>query len=1204
MVLGGSRDGDRDQDNDSGNDNINSNNTSINLSVTATPQARRIIMDGDGDGAPSSSADSSPRHKTDEKLGEHGAAEETGKIGVKSNTTIKFDDSSAESTPRRSKSAHQDRSSPGMKSPGSSTNTPGRGGQDLSSLDMKASWGESSTGGGSAKGSPESSTSQEGQTGYKCAFKAGAGMLADPVKIAREREKEERVRQARERLMEERRKKLEELREQQRIAQENRERQLEMRRQKIEDLRRRDSERRAAVEERRRIKEETERARRESILQKAEERVARYEAWKAGGRKGGRGHVLGFGSATPRDICQRLERPRRSSSQSALGPRSPNGSDMGSVRPQRRALSACSAVRRHYCVDMNRMGPSPFVTSTSSSNHHSMAASMPSPVRLRDRAGGGPRKQRPNSVATSMPSFLGGEPARSPRSKSTDRGGRDRSKARSSSRREKSKEALDKSKDGDQEEGKDGATKEKKTPSRVSLSFFDRLATPKFSKKDPVDQSPREAPPKKDTPILRLSPRKAYSTSNLSAIKKRSSLGPSKPSPSSGKDSTTPARRAPSRDSPRTRQSTGPSTPHASSTRAVSPASKRNIAPPEAKSGSSSPRITPPPTSSPSVSSSPSHHPTPTVDASASAASEDGTVPATSSPAPRTAPSSTQDITAEEYKARLAEKRRQAREKAEREAEEERKRQEEERRLEEERRREEEEEERRQEEEALRLAEEARKAEQERLERAIEAEEKRKKEEAERLEAERIAKEEAERKAKEEAERLHREQQERARREEEERLQRKKKLEMIMKRVKPDAGGSSSAENSPLKVTGGTPTMSQANSSQVSPTEGEEKPLVESSRPASSPEEEAVGTPQEGQAIEPISDAMMSSFYVQEGDDSPLTNSTTAASGVVRSASSGDILDSPNEEGPREGNAVSSSQLNTSSSSLTSTPTKTDVDGESSKPRFKSPLLQQLVENKGTNGGDSSTPKFKSPLLQNLLGKTRVGARMGLSASMGDLSPNKEVAGGTGQSALSSSNDNSTSNSLMTTSMIGGINSSSVKELERQEQGEVDKDEDTSLHQKHSISNGVRFDGEDNGDFSHKKDDAPGTPSNGVLMGDSALGSSIGFTMGQSSQSVISNGHHKTLNLDMDDSSISLHSVDESVGPTSVQPPSTVFEAEEGAEQQQGPTGPQGDGQSQFDEVIDLLDTSSSSASASNKASAPIIAFEESRRPDVTESLS
>ncbi|GFO33382.1 39S ribosomal protein l23, mitochondrial, partial [Plakobranchus ocellatus] len=543
---------DRDQD-------TNSNNMSV-----ASPLARRIIMDGDGDGAPSSSAGSSPRHQKD-NIDNGGSDEGGGKM--KEKTSIKFDDSSAESTPRRSKSANQDRSSSGAKSPANTT--PGRGGHDLSSLDMKASWGETSTGGGSVKDSPSSSTSQDSKTGYKVAFKAGAGMLADPTKIAREREKEERVRQARERLMEERRKKLDELREQQRIAQENRERQLEMRRQKIEDLRRRDSERRAAVEERRRLKEETERARRESILQKAEERVARYEAWKAGGRKGGRGHVLGFGSATPRDICQRLERPRRSSSHSALGQRSPNGSDMGSVRPQRRALSACSAVRRHCCVDMNRMGmfgggvgmgggggtprhlsmstsvlyhtrkpefssmsalskankpeatvgPSPYMTSTPVSGNYppsTMVASMPSPVKLRDR---GQRKQRPNSVATSMPSFLGGEPARSPRSKSTDRGGRDRSKARSGSRRDKGKDIADKAKDEDQEDGKDGSAKPKKT-SRVSLSFFDRLATPKYSKKDAPESSPRDTPSKKDTSGPRLSPRKAYSTSNLATVKK------------------------------------------------------------------------------------------------------------------------------------------------------------------------------------------------------------------------------------------------------------------------------------------------------------------------------------------------------------------------------------------------------------------------------------------------------------------------------------------------------------------------------------------------------------------------------------------------------------------------------------------------------------------------------------------------------------
>ena len=38
--------------------------------------------------------------------------------------------------------------------------------------------------------------------------------------------------------------------------------------------------------------------------------------------------------------------------------------------------------------------------------------------------------------------------------------------------------------------------------------------------------------------------------------------------------------------------------------------------------------------------------------------------------------------------------------------------------------------------------------------------------------------------------------------------------------------------------------------------------------------------------------------------------------------------------------------------------------------KFKSPLLQKLVDNKQTENGD--TPKFKSPLLQNLMGKKRL----------------------------------------------------------------------------------------------------------------------------------------------------------------------------------------------------------------------------------------
>uniref|UniRef100_A0A0L8GYC4 GIY-YIG domain-containing protein n=1 Tax=Octopus bimaculoides TaxID=37653 RepID=A0A0L8GYC4_OCTBM len=185
---------------------------------------------------------------------------------------------------------------------------------------------------------------------------------------------------------------------------------------------------------------------------------------------------------------------------------------------------------------------------------------------------------------------------------------------------------------------------------------------------------------------------------------------------------------------------------------------------------------------------------------------------------------STQDITEEEYKIKLAEKRRQAREKAEREAELERQRQEELRRQEEERIRLEEEEQRRLEEESIRLAAEGRLAEEERLRKAIEAEEQRKKEEADRLELERKQKEEAEKKAKEEADRLEKERVERAKKEEEERLARKKRLEMIMKRVKtePNVVDTVKVESS-TKSAQSSPSRSSNSSTELSPDERQEE---------------------------------------------------------------------------------------------------------------------------------------------------------------------------------------------------------------------------------------------------------------------------------------------------------------------------------------------------------------------------------------------
>ncbi|KAK3585148.1 hypothetical protein CHS0354_034281 [Potamilus streckersoni] len=185
----------------------------------------------------------------------------------------------------------------------------------------------------------------------------------DPSKKDKDKEREEKIRQAREKLAEERQRKIDEMKEQQRLAQEKRERQLELRRKKIEELKSREEERRQAVGDRRKKFEETDRAKKEAILQKAKERLTRYEQWKTmGRRKGGRSLQYAFGSATPREVCQPLERSRRSSSHSTLMRCSPEGSDSDSFY-HRRAVSACSVVRRHCCIDINRLTGTGMLTS-------------------------------------------------------------------------------------------------------------------------------------------------------------------------------------------------------------------------------------------------------------------------------------------------------------------------------------------------------------------------------------------------------------------------------------------------------------------------------------------------------------------------------------------------------------------------------------------------------------------------------------------------------------------------------------------------------------------------------------------------------------------------------------------------------------------------------------------------------------------------
>ncbi|VDI12256.1 Hypothetical predicted protein [Mytilus galloprovincialis] len=246
----------------------------------------------------------------------------------------------------------------------------------------------------------------------------GKVLAIDHVKKEKEKEREDKIRQQKEKLAEERQKKLEEMKEQQRLAQEKREKQLELRRLKIEELRRRDDERRHAVEERRRRQETEEMARRESIIQKSAERITRFEQWKASGRKGA-----------------------------------------GNGPPPTRPKSS---------INLNTKEN----------------------IKLRERST--PRKPRPSSVATSMPSFMHVEsPSPKMRSKSSDRVKRDKSKGavppQPKFTPKKEKDALNK-----QEKSNDKKDDKKKFDPRILLA-----EKRKAEQQKKAEEAKREGSPEK-----------------------------------------------------------------------------------------------------------------------------------------------------------------------------------------------------------------------------------------------------------------------------------------------------------------------------------------------------------------------------------------------------------------------------------------------------------------------------------------------------------------------------------------------------------------------------------------------------------------------------------------------------------------------------------------------------------------------------------
>ncbi|CAG5121997.1 unnamed protein product, partial [Candidula unifasciata] len=404
--------------------------------------------------------------------------------------------------------------------------------------------------------------------------------------------------------------------------------------------------------------------------------------------------------------------------------------------------------------------------------------------------------------------------------------------------------------------------------------------------------------------------------------------------------------------------------------------------------------------------------------------------------------------------------------------------------------------------------------------------------------------------------------QEKVRKEDEERLERKKRLEMIMKRVKADTDSQPKSDG-PTKSVSMYSSVTHLSSSQSSPEEEQEKSVVSSEIS----DEEVNGSPvAEGSAVEVYSAAMTTSF-MQDFEDADMTASTSSStSTVTRSVSSGNILDGQSSRSETH-------QQDTEDrlpKSADTTPLKPEVTVVSSapssetKPRFKSPLLQHLV---GNNGADSEGPKFKSPLLQNLLGKTRVGARMGLSASTGDLSRSKEP---------SSQSQAEMFNSQSSLSVLSKDSSISSTDVITQGHGHEPASSDGYMF------NGV---GKDSGDAqppgSSSKplfDSSPAESSRlyTPVMSDSALGSSIEMHGDGMSQSVLVNGHHKLPG--MEDSSISLFSVDQAVTKSASATFETEFERPAVT-----PSTHDDDNDGQFDDLI-------------NFGEAPVRGFEESSR--------
>ncbi|XP_069984050.1 ensconsin isoform X29 [Penaeus vannamei] len=833
------------------------------------------------------------------------------------------------------------------------------------------------------------------------------------------KDREERVRQLREKQQLEKQQKLEELKEQGHqskaaAAQKFREQQENERRRRLEDMRLRDADRRSQVEERKRIIQQAEQDRREAVLRKTAEREQRLESKRRNEKSN---IVFAFGSSTPRmldpkDSASTFWGSRRATSttnvhlaDTNISRRASEGGDMDLSR--KRATSAHSLDRKpedktptnssqsRFCVwefgdnftalgpanqtsggSGNLASPSPATTPTSSTCYSRRTASVftgagctfgGEDLMTRSMTAAIPASaaRRRTDLMPAMPSLRdsSGSTRSSPRHRSPVSVG-----STSSTKPARAKSAgSDRSAPATPARTPVKATTPKKTPSQVKAENAAKKAVEKSKSTPKTKTTPKTTP--LHSPAVESKP--------LPGSKEKRASPQKEDKPAEQNNKETKQQKTETDATAEVKPDTADASQEAPVPAPVEESQPEKVAEPTAEPAAEpivndtdaklQPTEEPTPTKpQESIAKEPENNETPK--AKEKEGSQENLEKTEESEKTMIKKAADKPVTGyateEDYKAALAEKRRQAREAKERELE-----------LERQKQLAEEERERREEQEYLKMIEEQKKAEEERLRKAIEEADRQREEEAKKKEEEEKQREENERI--EQQKRL--EAEEKLRREEEERQARKSRVAAIMARTR-GKGGS----NTPTKAEAKTPSdetkaFNEADMSGsmtdsminalVSQSESSSQPQSDMSSQPDQPSSDASSRPSQPGAGSVSENAVVAG--VETDSKTPAVKSATPPSDVT-SASMGVELTHSNVEVTR---ATENSMVDDLISGIASVKVEEPhVNGDSPVPMDTTPT--QSVDLLGTisdvhsvnHNGVDNTPAQTSQGTDNLLG--------------------------------------------------------------------------------------------------------------------------------------------------------------------------------------------------------------------------------------------